>query len=87
MVDTPKESTGDKATKPPEKQSKHRRRRSKSRHSKNGDTGTKDNGTQDGAEDENNPAQPSFEQARQDDRKVSRDKQAMDGNSEDNATS
>ena len=47
MVDTPKESDGNKATEdnPPEKQSKHQhhRRRSKPRHSKNSDTDTRDN--------------------------------------------
>ena len=87
MVDTPKESNGDEATEdnPLEKQSKHRRqhRRSKPRHSKNSDTGTRDNSTPDGAEDENNPAQPSFEQAGREDGQASPDEQAMDGDSED----
>ena len=87
MVDTPKESNGDKATEvnPPEKQPKHRchRRRSKSRHSKNSDIGTGDNNTPDGAEDENNPAQPSFEQAEREDGQASPEEQAMDGEYED----
>ena len=59
MVDTPKESDGNKATEdnPLEKQSKHRRqrRRSKPRHSKSSDTGTRDNNTAESAEDEDNP--------------------------------
>ena len=69
MVDTPKESNGDEATEdnPLEKQSKHQRhrRRSKPRHSKNSDTGTRDDNTLDNAEEENNPALPSTEQAGQ----------------------
>src|SRR3954466_13059704 len=56
MVDTPKESDGNKLTEdnPLEKQSKHRRhrRRSKPRHSKSNDTGTRDNNAADSAEDE-----------------------------------
>ena len=87
MVDTPKESNGDEATEdnPLEKQSKHRRhrRRSKPRHSKNSDTGTRDNSTPDDAEDENNPAQPDFEQAEREDGQVSPHEQAMDGDSKD----
>ena len=78
MVDTPKENNGDDqkdATEgdPLEKQPKRRcqQRRSKSRHSKNSDTGTGDNNTPDGAEDENNPAQPDFEQAEREDGQVS----------------
>ena len=86
MVDTPKEINGDEATEdnPLEKQSRHRRhrRRSKPRHSKNSDTGTRDNNS-DGAEDENNPAQPGFEQAKQDDGKARPKEQATDGESED----
>ena len=66
MVDTPKESDGDEATEdnPLEKQSKNRRHRlrSKPRHSKS-DIGTRGNNAPDNAEDENNPAQQSFEQA------------------------
>ena len=65
MVDTPKESNGNKARKenPLEKQSKHRRqrRRSKPRHSKSSDTGTRDNNAADSAKDEDNPLQPDFE--------------------------
>ena len=65
MVDTPKESDGNKAMEdnPLEKQSKHRRqrRRSKPRHSKSGDTGTRDNNAADSAEDEDNPLQLGFE--------------------------
>ena len=66
MVDTPKENNGEDqkdATEdnPLEKQPK--RCRSKFRHSKNSDIGTRDNSTPDDAEDENNPAQPSSEQA------------------------
>ena len=86
MVATPKESNGNEATddNPLEKQSKHRRhrRRSKPRHSKNSDTGTRDNNP-DGAEDENNPAQPGFEQAEQEDGQASPKEQATDGESED----
>ena len=63
MVDTPKENNGDEATEdnPLGKQSKHQRhrRRSKPRQSKNSNT--------DGAKDENNPAQPGFEQAERED--------------------
>ena len=74
MADTPKESNGDEATEENllEKQSKRRRqrRRSKPCHSKNSDTGTRDNNP-DGAEDENNPAQPGFELADQEDGQVS----------------
>ena len=87
MVDTPKEGNGDKATEdnPSGKQPKHRRqrRRSKPRHSKNSDTGTRDNSTLDAAEDENNPAQPSLEQAGREDGQASLDEQEMDGDSED----
>ena len=88
MVDTPKESNGDEATEdnPLEKQSKHRRhpRRSKPRHSKNSDTDTRDDSNPDGAEDENNPAQPSFKQAGQENGQVSPKEHATDGESEDN---
>ena len=56
-------------------------RRSKPRHSKNSDTGTTDNSTPNDAEDKNNPAQTSFEQAGQEDGHVSPDKQAMDRDS------
>ena len=84
MVDTPKESDGNKATKdnPPEKQSKHRRhrRRSKPRHSKSSDTGTRDNNAADSAEDEDNPLQPGFER---EDGQASPKEQAADGESED----
>ena len=66
MVDTAKESDGNKATEdnPPEKQSKHRRhrRRSKPCHSKCSNTDTRDNNAADSAENEDNPLQPSFEQ-------------------------
>ena len=65
MVDTPKESDGNKATEdnPLEKQSKHQRHRhrSKPRHSKSSYTGTRDNNAADSAEDEDNPFQPGFE--------------------------
>ena len=84
MVDTPKDSNGDEATEdnPLEKQSRHRchRRRSKPRHSKNSDTSRRDNNP-DGAED--NPAQPGFEQAEQEDGQASPKEQATDGESED----
>ena len=84
MVDTPKESDGNKATEdnPLEKQSKHRRhrRRSKPRHSKSSDTGTRDNNTADSAEDKDNPLQPGFEQ---EDGQASPKKQATDRESED----
>ena len=68
MVDTPKEDNGDDKKDPiedklPEKQSKRRRqrRRSKSRHGKNSDTCTRENDTPDDAEDNEDPAKPSFE--------------------------
>ena len=65
MVDTPKESDGNKATEdnPLEKQSKHRRhrRRSKPRHSKSSDTGTRENNAPDSAEDDDNPLQADLE--------------------------
>ena len=87
MVDTPKESNGDEATEdnPLEKQSKHQRhwRRSKPRHSKNRDTGTRYDRNPDGAEDENNPAQPGFEQAEREAGQASPKEQATDGESED----
>ena len=64
MVDTPKETNGDEATKdnPSKKKAKHGRRQhpSKPRHS---NTGTRDENNPDGAEDEYNPDQPAFEQA------------------------
>ena len=89
MVDTPKEDNGEgqkDATEgdPLEKQSKRRRqrRRSKPRHSKNSDTGTRDNNP-DGAEDENNPAQPDFEQAEQEDGQAIPKEQTKDRESED----
>ena len=65
MVDTPKESDGNKATEdnPLEKQSKHRRhrRRFKPGHRKISDTGTRDNNVLDSAEDDDNPLQPDLE--------------------------
>ena len=77
MVDTPKEGTGDETAgdDPSKKQPKRRRqrRRSKPHHSKNSDTGTRDNSPPGDAEDENNPAQPSFEQAGREDGQVSPD--------------
>ena len=87
MVDTPKESDGNKATEdnPLEKQSKHRRHRhrSKPRHSKNSYTGTRDDSNPDGAEDENNPAHLGFGQAEWEDGQASPKEQAADGESED----
>ena len=84
MVDTPKESDGDKATEdnPLEKQSKHQRnrRRPKPRHSKSSDTGTRDNNAPDSAEDEDNPLQPGFER---EDGQASPKEQAKDRESED----
>ena len=84
MVDTPKESDGNKAMEdnPPEKQSKHRRhrRRSKPRHS---NTSTGDDSNPDGAEDEYNPDQPNFGQAKQEDGQASPDEQETDGDLED----
>ena len=75
MVDTPKESNGNEATEdnPLDKKCRywHHRRSSKPRHFKNNDTGIGDNNAPDGAEDENNPAQPGFEQAEQEDRQAS----------------
>ena len=74
MVDTPKEGDGDDIKDPvedefPEKQSKRRCqwRRSKSRHGKNSDTGTRENSTPDDAEDNEDPAKPSSEQAGRED--------------------
>ena len=84
MVDTPKESDGNKATEdnPLEKQSKHRRhrRRSKPRHSKSSDTGTRDNNAPDSAEDDDNPLQPDLER---EDEQASPPEQAANGESED----
>ena len=84
MVDTPKESDGNKATKdnPLEKQSKHRRHRchSKPRHSKSNDTGTRDKNAADSAEDEDNPLQPDLARG---DGQASPKEQAADGESED----
>ena len=84
MVDTPKESDGNKVTEgnPPEKQSKHRRHwhRSKPRHSKSSDTGTRDNTAADSAEDEDNPLHPGFER---EDGQASPKEQAADGELED----
>ena len=84
MVDTPKESNGNKTTgdNPLEKQSKHRRhrRRSKPRHSKSSDTDTRDNNAADSAEDEDNPLQPGFER---EDGQASPKEQAADEESED----
>ena len=69
MVDTPKEDNGEDKKepvedKPPEKQLKRRRkrRRSKPRHGKNSNTGTRKNSMPDDAEDNEDPAKPSFEQ-------------------------
>ena len=90
MVDTPKENDDEDQKDameddPLDKQPKRKRqwRRSKPRHSKNSDTGTRDNSTPDDAEDENNPAQPSFEQAGREDRQASPNEQAMNEDSED----
>ena len=84
MVDTPKESDGNKATEdnPLEKESKHRRHwcHSKPRHSKSSDTGTRDNNAADSAEDEDNPLQPGFER---EDGQASPKEQATDEESED----
>ena len=84
MVDTPKESDGNKATEdnPLRNKSKHgrHRRRSKPRHS-NADTG--DDRNPDGADDEYNPNQPNFKQAEQEDGQASPDEQAMDRDLED----
>ena len=84
MVDTPKESDGNKATEdnPLEKQSKHQRHRhrSKPRHSKSSDTGTRDNNGPDSAEDDDNPLHPDLEQ---EDEQARPPKQAADGETED----
>ena len=86
MVDTPKENNGDEATEdnPLGKQSRHRRHRrhSQPRHSKSSDAGTGDNNP-DGAEDQDNPAQPGFEQAEQEDGQASPREHATDEESED----
>ena len=64
MVDTPKETNGDEATKdnPSKKKAKHGccQRRSKPHQ---GNTGTGDDNNPDGADDEYNPEQPAFDQA------------------------
>ena len=77
MVDTPKETNGDKAMedKPSRKKAKHGRprRRSKPRHS---NTGPEEESNPD------NPDQPAFEQAEQEDEQVSPNEQATDGYSE-----
>ena len=87
MVDTPKESNGDEAMEddPLEKQPRHRHHRCSSNphHIKNSDTSTKDDNNPDGAKDENNVAQPGFEQAEQEDGQASPKEQATDGESED----
>ena len=84
MVDNPKESDGNTATRdnPLEKQYKHRRhrRRSKPRHSKSNYTGTRDNNAVDSAEDKDNPLQPGFEWEYG---QASPKEQATDGESED----
>ena len=84
MVDTPKESNGNKAMEdnPLEKQSKHQRHRCRSKplHSKSSDIGTRDNNATDSAEDEDNPLQPGFER---EDGQASPKEQATDGESED----
>ena len=80
MVDTLKETNGDKATKdnPSRRKAKHGRRRcrSKPRHS---NTGPRDESNLDGTEEEYNPDQPAFEQAEQEDEQVSPEEQATDG--------
>ena len=85
MVDTPKEGNGDGTAvdDPSKKQLKRQsqRRRSKSRQGKSGDTGKRDDSNPDGDEDENNPAQPGFEQAEREDGKASPKEQAVDGES------
>ena len=70
MVDTPKENSDDDKEdpvedKPPEIQPKRRRQqgRSKPRRRKDSNTGTGENNTLDDAEDNEDPAKPSFEQA------------------------
>ena len=90
MVDTPKQNNGEDqkdATKdnPLEKQPKrrHQRRHSKPCQGRNSNTSTRDNSTPDNVEDENNPAQPSFEQAEREDGQASPKEQATDGESED----
>ena len=90
MVDIPKEDNGDDKNDPvedklPEKQSKcqRQRHRSKSRHGKNSDTGTRENSTPDDAEDNEDPAKPSFEQAKREDGQAIPNEQAVNDNSED----
>ena len=74
MVDKPKEGNGDEATKdsPSGRKAKHghRRRHSKPRHS---NTGPGDENNPDGAEEEYNPDQTAFEQAKQEEEQVSPD--------------
>ena len=90
MVDTPKEDNCEdkKDTvedKPPKKQPKHRRQRGRSKphHGKNNNTGAGDNSTPDDAEDEDNPAQPSFEQAGREDGQAIPDEHTINEDSED----
>ena len=80
MVDTSKETNGDEAMEdnPSGRKTKHgrRQRRSKPHHS---NTDPKEESNPDGAEEEYNPDQPAFEQAEQEDEKVSPDEQVTDG--------
>ena len=80
MVDTPKEGNGDDKEgpvkdKPPEIQPKRRRqqRRSKSRRGKDSNTGTGDNNTPGGAEDQEDPVEPTSEQDDQEDGQIGLD--------------
>ena len=80
MVDTPKETNGDEATEdnPSRKKAKHGRRPRRSK-PRQGNTGTEDDNNPDGADNEYNPEQPAFEQAKQEEGHDSPDEQATDG--------
>ena len=89
MVDTPKENNGDDENpveeKPPEIQPKRRcqRRRSKPRRSKNSNTITEGDNTSDGAENNEDPVEPTSEQEERDDGRVSPGEHALNEDSED----
>ena len=89
MVDTPKENNGDGANpiedKPPEIQPKrqHQRRRSKPCRSENSNTITEEDNTPDGAENNEDPVEPTSEQEEREDGRVSPGEQAMNEDSED----
>ena len=80
MVDTPKETNGNEATEdnPSKKKAKHGRRQHRSK-PRQGNTSAADKNNPNSADDEYNPDQPAFEQAKQEDGQDSPDEQATDG--------